>query len=179
MIHQGQITPEEPSSHNGSNVTAFNFGQARQASPAEAKAEYESRGSFSFERGNGYVNTSRKSTPNMSYIKLANTVKKELVVVEPSTSTGKKRIPLQTRVATATKEAKSQAASLALIKPGPSNYARPSPLVSLPSTPATTWKSRLPTECEYCLKMFSNKFNLKQVQVYKKILFHQIQLFYI
>ena len=32
-----------------------------------------------------------------------------------------------------------------------------------PSNTGANWKSRQPTECDYCKRMFSNKFNLKQV----------------
>ena len=40
------------------------------------------------------------------------------------------------------------------------------PKSSSPTTTTTTganWKSRQPTECDFCKRMFSNKFNLKQV----------------
>lgn len=32
------------------------------------------------------------------------------------------------------------------------------------SNASSTWKSRQPTECDFCNRMFSNKFNLKQVK---------------
>jgi len=32
-----------------------------------------------------------------------------------------------------------------------------------PANTGANWKSRQPTECDYCKRMFSNKFNLKQV----------------
>jgi hypothetical protein len=32
-----------------------------------------------------------------------------------------------------------------------------------PTNTGANWKSRQPTECDYCKRMFSNKFNLKQV----------------
>ena len=32
-----------------------------------------------------------------------------------------------------------------------------------------SWKSRQPRMCQYCQRMFSNKFNLKQVRNRKKI----------
>lgn len=35
---------------------------------------------------------------------------------------------------------------------------------SSPTNTGANWKSRQPTECDYCKRMFSNKFNLKQVR---------------
>ena len=41
-----------------------------------------------------------------------------------------------------------------------------------PTHAGVNWKSRQPTECEHCNRMFSNKFNLKQV----KIIFSYVSL---
>ncbi len=42
----------------------------------------------------------------------------------------------------------------------------PHPKCSSPTNTGANWKSRQPTECDFCKRMFSNKFNLKQVITY-------------
>ena len=42
----------------------------------------------------------------------------------------------------------------------------PHPKCSSPTNSGANWKSRQPTECDFCKRMFSNKFNLKQVITY-------------
>jgi hypothetical protein len=44
-----------------------------------------------------------------------------------------------------------------------SNFVRRSTSPSVGANTSSTWKSRQPMECDFCNKMFSNKFNLKQV----------------
>jgi hypothetical protein len=42
------------------------------------------------------------------------------------------------------------------------------PKSSSPTPTGANWKSRQPTECDFCKRMFSNKFNLKQVRIFHK-----------
>ena len=39
-----------------------------------------------------------------------------------------------------------------------------------------SWKSRQPRMCQYCQRMFSNKFNLKQVQLLTRLINHTASL---
>jgi len=78
--------------------------------------------------------------------------------------------PVTQRAAQADRRASLPSVSTPFVNPGTSR--QNSSLSN--SSACSTWKSRQPTECDYCNRMFSNKFNLKQVCQY----FILVTLFY-